>query len=63
MNESNHTDTSGKFQNSPASDSYRDGGVRGIIPTHYQQLPIKDKLLRLPMQPFRFAPVGHHVHK
>jgi hypothetical protein len=37
------------------------GTVCNIL-THYQQLPIKDKLFRLSMQPCRLAAAGHHVH-
>jgi hypothetical protein len=43
MKECSSADMSGKVQHSPS-------GVGGIIHTHYQQLPIKDKLSRLQVQ-------------
>jgi hypothetical protein len=43
MKESNNADISGRVQHPPL-------GAGGIIPTHNQQLPIKDKLSRLQLQ-------------
>jgi hypothetical protein len=55
MKESNNTDTSGKVQYPPL-------GVGGKISTHYQQLPIKVKLLRLQVQPLIEEGIAHNLY-
>jgi hypothetical protein len=55
MKESSNADMSGKVQHPPL-------GAGGIIHTHYQQLPIKVKLLRLLVQPLIEEGIIHNLY-